>query len=243
MNASRTARILVVDDDKYVTDNVRSYLEQVGYVVDTAYDGRGALERSADFCPDLVVLDGHLPRPGPSGWNVCAELRRKYDLAIIMLTREIDEGIQANTLRGECRADDYVTKPYSDNILSARIEAVLRRYPLSQRRLASHDRRICLDPISRQVWIDGLMRRLGDKDFEVLHTLMLFGDEFVPVTELLKRVWGDAELATGRLRESIRRLRQELEDDPKSYCYIENKADEGYRFIGRVGTFQCIPRT
>jgi len=118
------ARILVVDDDAKTAASVRLYLEHAGYAVETAGDGRAALERArADPRPDLVVLDRMLPHL--DGLAVCRLIRGESRIPVILLTARTAE---ADRLEGlELGADDYVSKPFSPRELVARVRAVLRR--------------------------------------------------------------------------------------------------------------------
>src|SRR5574342_1183055 len=117
-------KILVVDDEKPIADILQFNLKKEGYEVVCAYDGNEALRRVEDFQPDLILLDIMLPQR--DGMEVCREVRKKYEIPIIMLTAkdsEIDK-----VLGLELGADDYVTKPFSTRELIARVKANLRRH-------------------------------------------------------------------------------------------------------------------
>jgi DNA-binding response OmpR family regulator len=116
-------KILVVDDEKKITDILKAYLEREGYQVSAAYDGSSALESIRKNPPDLVVLD--LMLPGISGWDVCRQLRRDSDIPVIMLTARDETAEKIIGL--ELGADDYVTKPFDPKEVVSRIKAVLRR--------------------------------------------------------------------------------------------------------------------
>lgn len=121
-------KILVVDDEKPISDIVKFNLEKEGYEVVVAYDGEEALEQVEAHNPDLLILDLMLPKK--DGLEVCREVRKTHDMPIIMVTakdQEIDK-----VLGLEMGADDYVTKPFSNRELTARVKANLRRHSTVQ---------------------------------------------------------------------------------------------------------------
>lgn len=116
-------KILIVDDEKTISDIIKFNLTKEGYEVDTAYDGEEAVKKVDEFNPDLMILDLMLPKK--DGLEVAREVRQSHDLSIIMVTAkaaEIDK-----VLGLEMGADDYVTKPFSNRELVARVKANLRR--------------------------------------------------------------------------------------------------------------------
>ena len=133
-----TTRILVVDDEKTVTEVVERYLQHEGFDVALAADGREALRIAQDWAPDLIVLD--LMLPVMDGLEVCRRLRREAYTPIIMLTARGDETDRVVGL--ELGADDYVVKPFSPRELVARIKSVLRRTATGQARAPGRDRQI-----------------------------------------------------------------------------------------------------
>jgi DNA-binding response OmpR family regulator len=120
-------RILVVDDDPLVLRMVEHTLSQHGAQMFTAADGLEGLAQFYVNQPDLIILD--VMMPGIDGWRICARLRRLSDVPILMLTAL---GADTHIVRGlKCGADDYVAKPFTDEVLVARVEALLRRPTLS----------------------------------------------------------------------------------------------------------------
>src|SRR6476661_4296916 len=115
--------ILVVDDEKNIVQLARLYLNNEGFRVETASDGKQALERARSVRPDLVVLD--IMMPEMDGLTVCKELRKTSNVPIIILTARGDDIDKIVGL--EVGADDYVTKPFNPRELVARVKAVLRR--------------------------------------------------------------------------------------------------------------------
>src|SRR4030043_282869 len=117
------ATILVVDDERNIVHLTRLYLAKEGFEVETAYDGRQALEKAQSHHPDLIVLDVMMPEM--DGFEVCRELRKTSNVPIIILTARTDDVDKVVGL--ELGADDYVTKPFNPRELVARVNAVLRR--------------------------------------------------------------------------------------------------------------------
>jgi DNA-binding response OmpR family regulator len=134
--------VLIVDDEPKLVQTVREYLEHDGYRVETAADGRQALERFYRLRPDLVVLDLMLPEL--DGLEVCRRIRRDSEVPVVMLTARAEEVDELVGL--EVGADDYVTKPFSPRTLLARVRSVLRRSTAAE----SSEEALSLGPL----WID-----------------------------------------------------------------------------------------
>ena len=115
--------VLIADDEKNILQLARMYLQAEGFTVETAGNGREALEKVRQAKPDLLVLD--LMMPEIDGWEVCRRLRKESDLPIIMLTARGDDVDKIVGL--ELGADDYMTKPFGVDELLARVTALLRR--------------------------------------------------------------------------------------------------------------------
>ena len=150
-------KILVVDDEQTLLNTVRAYLEQEGYTVQTAVDGRTALLIFRDFQPDLVVLDIMLPEV--DGLEVLRQLRQTSDVYVIMLTAKADEADKVIGLG--LGADDYVTKPFSPRELVARIKASLRRLSGRQTPKELISTHLRVDEDARLAWKDGQPLDLG----------------------------------------------------------------------------------
>ena len=116
-------KILVVDDEKPILDIIKFNLTKEGYDVYTAEDGQEALDKVEEVLPDLIILDLMLPKV--DGLEVAREVRKKYEMPIIMVTAKDTE--LDKVLGLEMGADDYVTKPFSNRELIARVKANLRR--------------------------------------------------------------------------------------------------------------------
>ena len=165
-------RALVVEDETQLAGLIGSYLERDGYEVAVVHDGLAAVDSARAVDPDVVVLD--LGLPGLDGVEVCRQLRTFSDAYVVMLTARSDE---VDTLIGlSVGADDYMTKPFSPRELVARVHAMLRRprplrhpgEPLPEARTFGP---LVIDPLGRDVWIDGEPVSLTRTEFDLLAAL------------------------------------------------------------------------
>ena len=223
-------RILVVDDETRLAHLVRGYLEQDGYEVATAGNGREALLISREFAPDLIVLD--LMMPEMDGWEFMRHLRRERDTPVIMLTARVDENDRVAGL--EIGADDYLTKPFSPRELMARVRAVLRRTQPSAEPAAIERLRaggLELDPEAYAARRDGRALELTRMEFDLLLALMRHPGRAFGRLELLERTQGLAYDGYERTIDvHIKNLRKKIEDDPTHPSYILTVFGVGYRF-------------
>lgn len=199
-------RILVVDDDPHIRETLKRYLTYEGYRVDLAEDGRQALSGMATDPADLVVLDVGLP--DMDGLEVCRRIREADDVPIIMLTARgtLDDKVDGL----DSGADDYITKPFEPEELSARIRALLRRKaPQSQ---ALKVGPITLDPAARQVFVDDKQVELSSKEFDLLELMMRHPRQVLTRETFYDRIWGyDFSGESNILEVYIRYLRSKLE--------------------------------
>jgi len=226
-------RILVVDDEPSILELIRVNLEREGYEVETAADGRVALEAVARSQPDLILLDVMLP--GLDGLAVCRTLHNDVatrDIPIIMLSAR---GEELDKILGlEMGADDYITKPFSPRELLARIKARLRRKPEAAParepgRLQLG--RLVIDQDRYMVLLDGEKQDLTRKEFELLRFLAREPGHVFTRDYLLEQIWGYDFTGDSRTVDvHIRHLRQKLEQLPGSPQYIETVRGVGYRF-------------
>jgi two-component system response regulator MprA len=199
-------RILVVDDDPQIRETLKRYLTYEGYRVDLAEDGRQALTGMASDPADLVVLDVGLP--DLDGLEVCRRIREADDVPIIMLTARgtLDDKVDGL----DSGADDYITKPFEPEELTARIRALLRRKtPHSQ---ALKFGSIVLDPSARQVLVDDSPVELSSKEFDLLELMMRHPRQVLTRETFYDRIWGyDFSGESNILEVYIRYLRSKLE--------------------------------
>ncbi|NMO57350.1 response regulator transcription factor [Actinoplanes sp. TBRC 11911] len=220
--------VLVVDDDRTVSDVVRRYLEQAGHRVRLAEDGATALAAIAAERPGLVVLD--LMMPGIDGLEVCRRVRLELpDLPIIMLTAL---GEEADRVLGlEVGADDYVTKPFSPRELVLRVRSILRRSGTTEpepEMLA--DGHLSVDVARRVAEIDGVALALTVREFDLLVFLLRHPGRVWSRAELLERVWGWRLGDQSTVTVHVRRLREKIEDNPAEPKRIVTAWGAGYRY-------------
>ena len=224
-------KILVVDDEKPISDIISFNLENEGYAIEKAYDGEQALEVFEKSQPDLVILDLMLPKM--DGLEVCREIRKQSDVPVIMLTAkdsEIDK-----VLGLELGADDYVTKPFSNRELIARVKANLRRnlvkepepQEVNKNEIVVGDLVIHQDAyiISKH----GEEIELTHREFELLHYLARHIGQVMTREHLLETVWDYDYFGDVRTVDvTIRRLREKIEDIPSHPTYIVTRRGVGY---------------
>ena len=218
--------ILVVDDEANIIELARMYLQNEGYVVESARDGREALTKIKSLQPALVILDLMLPEV--DGWEVCRQVRAGSDVPIIMLTARSDDVDKIVGL--ELGADDYLTKPFNPRELVARVRAVLRRYEKSAASTQPlHLGQMTIDPQRREVTVGGQQLDLRTKEFDLLWTLAEHRGIVLSRNQLLDLVWGyDYYGETRTVDVHIARLRDKLED---SDVVIETVWGVGYKLV------------
>jgi DNA-binding response OmpR family regulator len=222
-------KVLVVDDDKKTVGTIKLYLENAGYEVSLAHDGRHALQLARTAPPDLVVLDLMLPLI--AGMDVCRMLRAESDVPIIMLTARATED---DKLRGlGLGADDYITKPFSPRELVARIRTVLRRSaPKPQRgpaRLQFGELAIDLD--RHEVHLADKIIALTPAEFQLLEGLARSPGRVFTRQELVERAFGyDYEGLDRTIDAHIMNLRKKIEPDRMHPSVIITVYGVGYKF-------------
>ena len=221
-------KILVDDDEPTQLNTVRAYLEDEGYTVQTATDGRMALHAFRSFQPDLVVLDIMLPEL--DGLEVLRQIRQSSDTYVVMLTAKADETDKVVGLT--MGADDYVTKPFSPRELVARIKSALRRLSSTNgQKTELVSQRIRLDRDARLAWKDNEPLDLTPIEFDLLHTLMRHQGRVLSRDQLIEQVWGYDYYSDDRVVDvHIGRLRKKIEDDPSEPSIIATVWGAGYRF-------------
>lgn len=221
-------RILVVDDEKRLVQVVRGYLEEAGFEVVTAYNGRDALFAARDYQPNLIILD--LMMPELDGWAFIRQHRREKDTPIIVLTARVEDTDKVAGL--ELGADDYVTKPFSPRELVARVRARLRR--VGSDAAATQLLRagsLELDPDARLARLSGVYLDLTKMEFDLLLVLMSNAGRAFNRLELLERTQGFAYDGYERTVDvHIKNLRKKIESDPAHPQYILTAFGVGYRF-------------
>ena len=233
--------ILVVEDEPSLQETLAYNLEKQGYTVETAGDGRTALEMARRLKPDLILLDIMLPLL--DGVEVCKTLRREsFQAPIIMLTARDDEIDRVVGL--EIGADDYLTKPFSMRELMARVKAQLRRTLVIREELdklktsAPEQDTLIFDNLAvnrtrREVTLDTTPLAIKPQEYDLLlffaeHRGQMLSREFI-----LERVWGWDYIGDSRTVDvHVRWLRQKIEADPANPTRIITVRGGGYRFEG-----------
>jgi two-component system response regulator RegX3 len=223
-------KILIVEDEESVLDPLELLLTKEGFSIETARDGREALEKFAKTNPDLILLDLMLPEI--SGNEVCRQIRVKSQVPIIMLTAKDTEVDKVVGL--ELGADDYVVKPYSKAELVARIKAVLRRQGSDSTNEPSGSISagpVVIDVERHQVSINDQLISLPLKEFELLEFLVRNSGRVLTRTQLIDRIWGSDYFGdTKTLDVHVKRLRAKIEKDPANPVYIQTIRGLGYKF-------------
>ena len=221
-------KVLVVDDEKMIVKGLRFSLEQDGMDVDCAYDGEEALTAIKQNTYDVVLLDVMLPKF--SGFDVCQQVREFSDVPIIMLTAK---GEDMDKILGlDYGADDYITKPFSMEELTFRIEAILRRVR-GKKNKESNIYKIGMFTFDTQKQILSTpekQTKLTTKESELLGLLCAHANEILQRDFALKTIWIDDNYFNARSMDVyITKLRKHLKEDPS--IEIINIHGKGYKLI------------
>jgi DNA-binding response OmpR family regulator len=225
-------KILVIDDEEPTVQLISMLLERRGFEVVKAYRAEEGLRKAYRHQPDLVLLD--IMMPDMSGWEICKRLREMSDVPIVFLSardevRDIVRGL-------EMGADDYVTKPYDNDELVARVKAHLRRSP----RPNMNDELIFdggdfrVNFMNREVYVQDDLKHLTPKEFNLLGVLVRNAGRVVTRNELVTQAWGEEYAdAIDSLKLYVHYLRQKIETDPSRPEYILTSRGVGYRFVNK----------
>lgn len=222
-------KILVVDDEQPIADILQFNLEKEGYQVVVANDGDTAIELAESERPNLILLDIMLP--GKDGNEVLREVRKTQSIPVIMLTAkdaEIDK-----VLGLELGADDYVTKPFSNRELIARVKANLRREQVVDEPVKTTKDIVIGDlvvhPDAYVVSRKGEEIELTHREFELLHYLARHIGQVMTREHLLETVWGYDYFGDVRTVDvTVRRLREKIEENPSNPLWIVTRRGVGY---------------
>ncbi len=222
-------RILVVEDEKTISDIVVFNLKKAGFDILTAYDGIDGAKKAIEEKPDLVLLDVMLP--GMDGWEILQKVREVSTVPIIMLTARVEEDDKVRGL--ELGADDYITKPFGIQELTARVKANLRRTAeyISQEKTSVFGD-LTIDFNNYSIAKNGTAIDLSGKEFALVSFLAQNSGKVYSRESLMSEVWGyDGYFGDVRAVDvMIRRIREKLEDDPSEPQHIKTKRGIGYYF-------------
>ncbi|WP_427050596.1 response regulator transcription factor [Paenibacillus sp. TC-CSREp1] len=231
-------KILVIDDEIAIRDLIELVLKRENYDVQTAEDGKAGLQLLDSFQPDLVVLD--LMLPDCSGYDLCKEITGKRAIPVIMLSAKNE--IIDKVLGLELGAEDYMTKPFDNRELLARIKVILRRNEsrenISEATTEVQSTRIIHEELtfdleSRSVLKNDIPVSLTAKEFKILETLLKRPDKIFTRDELLQIGWGYDFMGDSRSVDmTIMRLRKKLEDNADDPKYVRTIYGFGYQLGG-----------
>ncbi|CAN5253241.1 response regulator transcription factor [soil metagenome] len=223
-------KIVVIDDERSVQVVARAYLEKDGYRVYVAASGRDGLALAGRTKPGLIILD--LMLPDRSGEDICAEIRERSDVPILLLTAKAGEDDRVAGL--QLGADDYLTKPFSPRELVARVRAILRRSQGTEAPLVETLRfdegRLEIDTVQHQVLRDGQVVSLTPNEYKLLVTLARYPGRVYSRFELVNHVQGYDYAGYERTIDAhVKNLRKKIEPDPQHPRYVETVFGVGYR--------------
>ena len=223
-------KVLVVDDEKPISDIIKFNLAKEGFDVVVAYDGEEALEMVESENPDLIVLDLMLPKI--DGLEVAKRVRANHTTPIIMVTAKDSE--LDKVLGLELGADDYVTKPFSNRELVARVKANLRRQETVESAEPDENADITVGDLTIHPGAYTVSKRgenieLTHREFELLHYLAQHIGQVMTREHLLQTVWGYDYFGDVRTVDvTVRRLREKIEDNPSHPTWLITRRGVGY---------------
>jgi len=224
-------KVLIVDDEKNIIEILKFNLKKEGFDTIEAYDGEQAMEMALNEKPDLILLDVMLPKM--DGFTVCRKLRQQISTPILMLTAREEEVDKVLGL--ELGADDYITKPFSQRELMARVKANIRRTSIEETEISKGNfircRSLVIDVDRYEVKRDSNVIELTLREFELVKFLAMHPGQIFSRENLLEKVWGYEYYGDVRTVDvTIRRVREKLEKEPSVCEYIMTKRGVGYYF-------------
>lgn len=228
MSEPTTASILIIDDEAQIRRFLGISLRAQGYVVNEAGTGHAGLEMLATNNADLLILD--LGLPDLDGLDVLRELRAWSSVPVIVLSVRANEAEKVRAL--DAGANDYVTKPFGVQELSARMRALLRLQPSGDTASVFDDGSLRIDLGKRMITRGGESVTLSRKEWAMLALLMKHSGRVVTQPQILRELWGPTHQEdTHYLRILVAKLRTKLGDDASAPRYIQTEAGVGLRFI------------
>lgn len=218
---------LIIDDEKLLADSTAEYFNLFGVKTAVAYSVHQCRSFLKEHSARLLLLDINLG--DGSGLALCKELRAKTDIPILFISARSsdDDKIIALNIGG----DDYIQKPYSLGVLTAKVKAVLKRCGRREQ-LRYEDGYLTVDLVRKQLFVKGTEVRLTALEFRLLAYLLQNPGRVISKKELFEKVWEDQFTSDGTLNVHIRRLREAIEKDPGAPGYILTVWGDGYRFCG-----------
>jgi DNA-binding response OmpR family regulator len=226
----QSKKVLIIDDDVHIRKAGEHIFARAGAEVYTAANSQEGLRMLYASQPNLVILD--IMMPDEDGFETCRQIRRLSDVPVIMLTAlKQDEDI----VRGlECGADDFVTKPFSQEVLLARARAVIRRSqlaPPTEKINSFSDDYLTVDLERYRVLVRGEPANLTPTEYRLLTYLVQNAGRVLTFHQILEHVWGwEYQDSIDYVHVYMSHLRQKLEEDPKRPRYLLTEHGIGYRF-------------
>lgn len=223
-------RILIIEDDKSISELQKDYLEMSGYEVVCAFDGNSGLEyiKNEDF--DLIILDLMLPKK--DGFDILREISDTKQIPVLIVSAKSDEIFKIKGLN--LGADDYITKPFGMGELVARVNSHIKtyeRFKNSSKRKLTTVGTLSINKEDRRVYIDDNEVFLTQKEFDLLLFLVENPNRVFSKEELFERVWGYDSLSdASTITVHIARIREKIETNPEGRIFIETVWGAGYRF-------------
>lgn len=219
--------ILFIEDDKLLNSGICMSMEREGYRMTSGFsiaDARRIIDSGKQF--DLLLLDANLP--DGDGFSLCREIRKKSSIPVVLLTAR---GMDCDMVGGlDAGADDYIVKPVSVRVLTARVQAVLRR--TNARNASKHYQKepFDFDFEGRIFKKNGITLKLGRREQKLLEYLVANTNQALSRDQILDYVWSDESIfvENNALAVRIRRLREKMEVDPAQPVYIRNVYGVGY---------------
>ncbi|GAA0109181.1 response regulator transcription factor [Clostridium tertium] len=223
--------ILVVDDDKEITEAIEIYLINEGYNVLVAYDGVQALKIAREEDIHLIIMD--LMMPNLDGTRATIELRKEKEIPIIMLSAKSEDSDKILGLN--LGADDYLTKPFNPLELIARVNSQIRRYTRFSSMTNDKNKEVIavggleLNRLNKEVNVNGKEAKLTPLEFKILSLLMSNLGRVFSIEEIYERVWNEAPYNVDTVTVHIRRIREKIEIDPRNPQYLKVVWGVGYK--------------
>lgn len=224
---------LIIDDEQTLADNTCEYFNMFEVGTACVYSTAMAEEFLKENEVSLILLDINLP--DGSGFQLCKKIRESMNIPILFISARNtdDDKIIALNIGG----DDYIEKPYSLGVLLAKVKVVLKRYASTtcietqKEEGAYKDERIEIDDINKKVLVNGQEAKITSIEYKLLKYMTENPNRLITKAELFDNVWNDKFTTDGTLNVHIRKIREEIEVDPKNPKYIVTVWKEGYKFI------------
>ena len=222
-------KVLIADDDFDLLGLIAFTLEQAGFFVIKASDGKAALQLFNEQGPDLVLLDINMP--GANGFDVCARIREQSTVPVMMLTVRGEEEDLVKAL--ELGADDYLNKPFSPRTLIARVKALLRRAGLEAVATPMKAGQLQLNVEDHTVRVgEREPLRLTKLETRLLQMLLVHPGQTITSDRLLMQVWGHKGAGDRQLlKQLVHRVRQKIEVDPSVPQFLQTMPNAGYKLL------------